>query len=253
MTGDVLADLSFGFLSNASSDQVAAQLSLLVKEYREWIAGKLAGLDIQASADEDVPEQLRSTAESHLEAASAAANRIQVGIEILRVDPMAFNAFQLANRAMHIQRSRQDWVRAKSKGTFVLDEKQSWRPFQIAFILLNLPSLTEADHEEREVADLLWFPTGGGKTEAYLGLIAYTILLRRLRDPGAKGVAVIMRYTLRLLTIQQFERSAMLICSLEHLRKEAENLGSEPFSIGLWVGAAQRPTTQTLPGGIFAN
>lgn len=241
MTGNVLADLSFGFLSSASPDQVTAQLTLLVQEYRDWIAVKLAGLDVQVSADEDVPKHLRLQAESHLEAASAAADRIQAGIDLLQSQPIAFSAFQLANKAMHVQRSRQDWVRAKSSGTFVLDAKQSWRPFQIAFILLNLPSLTDASHEERDVADLLWFPTGGGKTEAYLGLIAYTILLRRLRDPDAKGVAVIMRYTLRLLTIQQFERSAMLVCSLEHLRKEAANLGAEPFSIGLWVGAGATP------------
>ncbi|MFJ6454960.1 helicase-related protein [Paenarthrobacter sp. NPDC091669] len=241
MTGDVLANLSFGLLSSASSDQVTAQLSLLVREYRDWIASKSAGLDIQASADEDVPEHLRSKAERHLDAASAAADRIQAGIDLLRDDAIAFRAFQLANEAMHIQRSRQDWVRAKSVEPFVLDGNQSWRPFQIAFILLNLPSLTDTSHGERKVADLLWFPTGGGKTEAYLGLIAYTIILRRLRDPDAKGVAVIMRYTLRLLTIQQFERSAMLICSLEHLRNEVKGLGSEPFSIGLWVGAGATP------------
>src|SRR5205807_4765542 len=107
---------------------------------------------------------------------------------------------------------------------------RSWRPFQLAFILLNLPALTDLHHPERgadagAIADLLWFPTGGGKTEAYLGLTAYTLAMRRLQGTiagrsGEDGVAVIMRYTLRLLTLQQFQRAATLICACELIRQE---------------------------------
>ncbi len=240
MAGEVSADLRLGFLSQADATRIAEELALLVNEYRSWIANKRDSL-IAGNSGGDIPEHLRATAERHLESASAAADRIQAGIDLIAADPEAFKAFQLANRAMHLQRSRQDWVRSKSTAAFTLDQDQRWRPFQIAFILLNLPSLTQPGHSDRGIADLLWFPTGGGKTEAYLGLIAYTILLRRLRDNSAKGVAVIMRYTLRLLTIQQFERAAMLICSLEHLRRADAELGEEAFGIGLWVGAGATP------------
>jgi hypothetical protein len=131
-------------------------------------------------------------------------------------------------------------------------KNRSWYPFQLAFILLNLPSLTDLHHPDRShptdaITDLLWFPTGGGKTEAYLGLTAYTIGLRRLQGKvggrdGEHGVAVLMRYTLRLLTLQQFQRATALICACEAIRREDEKKwGSEPFRIGLWVGQNSTP------------
>src|SRR5205823_1309098 len=125
---------------------------------------------------------------------------------------------------------------------------RSWRPFQLAFVLLNLPGITALQHPERSTssqatADLLWFPTGGGKTEAYLGLTAYTLAIRRLQGTvagrsGEEGVAVIMRYTLRLLTLQQFQRATALICACEILRREDKQSawGETPFRLGLWVG-----------------
>lgn len=115
--------------------------------------------------------------------------------------------------------------------------------------------MTKLDHFERGVgpealADLLFFPTGGGKTEAYLGLSAYTMALRRLQGVvagrvGDEGVAV-MRYTLRLLTIQQFQRATALICACESIRRKAlehgdKRWGSTPFRIGLWVGRRTTP------------
>lgn len=241
MAGGTHADLRLGLLSSGSRDEVLEQLEALVRDYSEWISATRSSSE-NGGGPSAVPAHLQPTAEKHLDSAEESRDRIQAGIDLLRTSDEAFTAFQLANRAMHFQRSRQDWVRAGRPGEFSLGDDQSWRPFQIAFILLNLPSVTDEDHPERDFADLLWFPTGGGKTEAYLGLIAYCLLLRRLRDSMVSGVAVIMRYTLRLLTIQQFERAAMLICSLEHVRKTAaENLGDASFGIGLWVGAAATP------------
>ena len=138
----------------------------------------------------------------------------------------------------------------KGKGRVFDADKPAWRPFQLAFILLNLRGIVTPDSADREIVDLLWFPTGGGKTEAYLGLAAFTMGLRRLRDVTGKrpnasgdgGVTVLMRYTLRLLTIQQFQRAATLLCACEVLRREGpDRLGQQPFSIGLWVGGGATP------------
>ena len=136
-------------------------------------------------------------------------------------------------------------------------EQRSWRPFQLAFVLLNLPALADPRHAERTgehpLVDLLFFPTGGGKTEAYLGLTAFTLAIRGLQGEvegrsGGDGVAVLMRYTLRLLTLQQFQRAAALICACELLRRRLRGegdmrWGATPFRIGIWVGARSTPTT----------
>src|SRR5262249_22017595 len=161
-------------------------------------------------------------------------------IAAIRGDSDVRKAFQLAQNAMHLQFA---WAHAGTSLT--------WRPFQLAFQLLVLASLAARADVDRDTMDLLWFPTGGGKTEAYLALTAFIIVLRRLRsskqDDGA-GVAVLMRYTLRLLTIQQFQRAAAMICACELLRRRGAQrteatpyLGEVPIGIGLWVGAAATP------------
>lgn len=238
--GTSSANLSLGYLASGSRDDVIRELDVLCTEYEGWLQDRLQGIADEQSTD-FVLDELRSAAESNLEKGGIALARIRAGVDLLRTNNRAFDAFQLANEAMHQQRSRQDWIRSGSTGPFELKE-QRWRSFQIAFVLINLPSLSDRESDERELAELLWFPTGGGKTEAYLGLIAYLVLLRRLRDSSVEGTAVIMRYTLRLLTIQQFERAAMLICSLERLRRGDEGrLGTSRFGVGLWVGAASTP------------
>ncbi|MGB3892785.1 MAG: helicase-related protein [Mycolicibacter sinensis] len=231
-------DLRMSFLAGASDAELSKSLSALVTEYRSWIDRLAARI---GSGEGDVDDHLRPVADDHIARARATADRIQRGIDLVVGEPKVGRAFRLANSAMQMQRARQDWVRGGAVGPVGDGAQQKWRPFQIAYILLNLPGIADPDDEDRNVADLLWFPTGGGKTEAYLGLVAFTILHRRLDDAAAMGVAVIMRYTLRLLTIQQFERATMLLCSLESLRQRESDLGSRDFSIGLWVGRAATP------------
>jgi hypothetical protein len=213
----------------ALSDGAAARAALapLVSEYRDWI-------DARAAEIEALDGERRSTAEVLLAAAGIAADRIERGIETLVGDPDALDAFRMANRAVAKALCR----RLSETG------QPAWRPFQLAFLLINLLGLADPAAPDRGIVDLLYFPTGGGKTEAYLGLAAFAIVLRRLRsnDPerltGA-GVAVVMRYTLRLLTLDQLSRAAGLICALELERQaDPDRYGRWPFEIGLWVGKA---------------
>ncbi len=210
-----------------------AALASITAGYRAWIekqraAAPAAGLQAEVAA-------------LLLQRASRAADRIDAGLDALD-DPTAFEAFRLANRAM-AQAARQRRAQEKGVAPEAVDPPR-WRPFQLAFILMNLQAFVTPAHADRELVDLLFFPTGGGKTEAYLGLAAFAILLRRLRDPGptSAGVTVLMRYTLRLLTLDQLGRAATLVCALELIRQDRPGaLGSWPFEIGLWVGKAATP------------
>ena len=143
-------------------------------------------------------------------------------------------AFQLACRAMAIQRRWSEKREGRDSGDLL------WRPFQLAFLLMTIGPTCDREHAERDVMDLLWFPTGGGKTEAYLGLVATLLFYRRLSHEGGvggAGVAAFMRYTLRLLTTQQFQRATALILACEMMRRgNPSRFGSRAFSIGLWVG-----------------
>ena len=205
-------------------------LEPLVHRYRTWIQ---AQRDAVTSLDAARTE----TAEGVLHLAEVAADRIQRGIDVLAEDPDAIEAFRVANRA----------VARALEARLDLDNPPAWRAFQLAFILLNLPGLADPEDPGREIVDLLFFPTGGGKTEAYLGLAAFAMVLRRLRNPGDEGrggagVSVIMRYTLRLLTLDQLSRAAGLVCALELEReKDPARFGEWPFEIGLWVGRASTP------------
>jgi hypothetical protein len=209
--------------------------------YGEWIAterGKLDGLAARR----------RQTALRLIGEMEAARKRVEEGIQILSKNDMARTAFRFMNLAVARASRRRN---AGATGDPETQPAPQWRPFQLAFILLNVAGLSDRCHPDREIADLLFFPTGGGKTEAYLGLAAFVIAYRRLRGPGVlgAGVAVIMRYTLRLLTLDQLTRAAGVVCALELMRTDPNNvnekghrqLGDWPIEIGLWVGSDASP------------
>lgn len=232
-----------------------AQLERVLAEYAGWIERRSA----QAA---ELDGDFRTTAERHMVECARALKRMREGLELVR-DPGSKigKAFRLANAAMFKQQLRSG---AELRTTQLVDGRihvegeppdetaaaqqgrGAWRAFQIAFLLAAIPSTANPEHPDRSVVDLIFFPTGGGKTEAYLGLSAFAMLLRRLREPTDASVTILMRYTLRLLTAQQFLRAAGLICALEDLRKrEEELLGSERFSIGIWVGGDSTPNKNT--------
>ncbi|WP_406096614.1 helicase-related protein [Streptomyces sp. NBC_01013] len=223
-------------LATRPESEILAALNKLMADYAEWIDRK----ETDSEAFRGTP--YAPPARAQIEQCRTALARMRRGIQALGRNSDAMRAFRLANRAMAQQRSRGEWVKNGRDGA--PDETRGrWRPFQISFVLLCLEGIVDPEHEDRAVADLLWFPTGGGKTEAYLGLIAFTTFLRRLRlKERGGGVTVLMRYTLRLLTLQQFERAAALICAMERIRSDHEGtLGTEPISIGMWVGQSATP------------
>ena len=226
-------------LARGPRRDVLAGLRSFVGEYQHWIG------DCRAQPD-GLDQALAATARAHLERCDESARRMLGGIDLLERHDDAWQAFTTMNQAMLEQRARTDWFKmADRSGGPNLDGPHAWRPFQLAFILQSLGGIVDADGGDREIVDLLWFPTGGGKTEAYLGLIGFTIVLRRLRGRGA-GVTALMRYTLRLLTIQQFERAATLICALEVIRRrDPQRLGRSEIAIGLWVGGDATPNRRT--------
>lgn len=223
-------------LESTGRDAALDGLTALIAGYETWIHE----VEDAASALEG---DLHRTAMRHMAQCKHAAERMRSGIEILRDSSDAFQAFRLMNAAMVEQRVRSERILNERTELVPEDIPARWRPFQLAFILLCLKGIVDEADDDRRSADLLWFPTGGGKTEAYLGLIAFTVFLRRLTGRGA-GVTALMRYTLRLLTIQQFERATLLICCCEAIRRKRSDLGRDEISIGLYVGRSATPLTR---------
>ena len=210
--------------------EVTAVLGTFVSEYSRWISDSLE------ARLPDIPQDMREAADRNLARCRDACRRMEEGVATLEQQEAAWRAFALANAAMDRQ-ARYD-AKGASRGPL------TWRPFQLAYMLLVLTGLVLPDHDDRECLDLLWFPTGGGKTEAYLALTAFQIFLRRLEDAGRRdrgGTDVLMRYTLRLLTVQQFQRAASLISACESIRRETGSLGDAPISLGLYVGGEATP------------
>jgi len=234
-------------------DELVAGLKVLTDDYAEWITENRNAIGSEV-VGYDIP------ATEAMDRCNLILERLREGVDVLAADDRALAAFGFANRAMASQRIHSIYALAKRRGDEVtidalnVRKNRSWRPFQLAFMLLSIPALADPTHRDRTqpleaFADLLWFPTGGGKTEAYLGVAAFTMGVRRLQGDlggldGGRGLAVIMRYTLRLLTLQQFQRATALICAMEVLRRaEPEVWGDAPFTIGLWVGQRVTPNT----------
>lgn len=235
--------LQMKFLATTEVQLLIKNLREFSRSYHQWIQDREAELS-------SLPQQFKKMGITNLTSCQQVADRIDKGIDLLETDALVREAFQKANQAMLVQRSRTVWIKMSKEerpAAPILSEEHRWRPFQLAFMLLCLPSISNPTDGDRSLVDLLWFPTGGGKTEAYLGLTAFTIFLRRLKvngDPIGDGVTVLMRYTLRLLTIQQFQRAAALILACESIRRnEVNRLGKNPISLGLWVGKSATPNT----------
>jgi len=250
-------DLRMNELASNESEVAPTLCGRLADEYEEWISERKREIEERS----DLSSALKETARSHMGNCGECLRRIREGILLLQQNSVVARAFILMNEAMLMQQihyaissqSTRSWVN-KSGGLEIEkpfeppsydDPNRKWRPFQLAFILMNLKAISDPACPERDLVDVIWFPTGGGKTEAYLGLSAFTMFLRRLRNPDYAGTSILMRYTLRLLTTQQFQRAASLICACEVIRRrDQQTLGSERFSIGLWVGGEVSPNTE---------
>ncbi|MEO0373170.1 MAG: hypothetical protein AAF329_00820 [Cyanobacteria bacterium P01_A01_bin.17] len=239
--GDV--NLEMEALGNArDAEDIRSMVGGMVTAYSIWITQQ------QAAAPKS-PQQRADVATELLHRAVTVNERINAGLEALS-DPNVLEAFKIANRAI-ARAIRQRSTHGKDDALPENLESPKWRPFQLAFLLMNVVGIARPEHIDREIVDLLFFPTGGGKTEAYLGLAAFTLVLRRLRHPNIQsaGLSVLMRYTLRLLTLDQMGRAATLICALELERQQdVEKLGKWPFEIGLWVGQTATPNRMGRKG-----
>ncbi len=271
----VLSMKQLSDLGEHDKDEILSGLRVFVSEYKDWID------ELEQQTFED--EAMQKTAALHIKNCRISYERMVGGITHLESNALSWDAFRLANRAMYMQRIHlliQAALSDKDRydGDEELDEiledldyndaeeimldilpgfkDPTWRPFQLAFLLMSVTAMTldkpEDVNPERDIVDLIWFPTGGGKTEAYLGLTAFTIFHRRMAHKEiAGGTSVIMRYTLRLLAAQQFTRAATLICACEYIRADsakgrrakypAYDLGGERITIGLWIGGSHTP------------
>ncbi|MEV4197561.1 DISARM system helicase DrmA [Micromonospora globbae] len=256
--GTALLDMTV--LATAGEAELRAGLEPIVDGYAAWLEG-------ERQRAEALPEHLRDEGLDAVQEASRVQQQLADGLEYLLGDAEALRCFRFMNRVMADQRVQTQVAARRAKNPKESIEQarkavlaagpkaHSWRTFQLAFVLMQLPLLSDPAAPRRSgdlaKAQLLFFPTGGGKTEAYLGLAAYTFAIRRRQGivdtpdgplDGGRGVAVLMRYTLRLLTAQQFQRATALVCAAERVRMQDEaTWGTEPFRIGLWVGTDVSP------------
>ncbi|ANU18360.1 DNA helicase [Planococcus maritimus] len=224
-----------GMSREKDAEALLKNLKDLSQRYENWIK------ELPINDVED-----KKSAQSAIEKCYLSLNRIKSGIKIIEKNPKAYQAFKFMNEVMHTQISMKNYSKNNKITTLEAElekENFNWRPFQLAFILSNIEGIVDKNSADHELVDLLWFPTGGGKTEAYLGIIAFLMAYRRLLNNNNDfyerdgGVTVILRYTLRLLTTQQRDRLMRLISAAEYIRKTTQNqLGSREFSIGFWVG-----------------
>lgn len=254
--------------SDISNDDIVNGLNEFVDSYGSWIELKRRDEKYQGEYSGIAKQELDKCDEDYLRMKKNIVNFLSGESNKEKLD-----SFRLMNAAMFMQlwhsvKAKQDDVNSyindesftyfnfnfykiiADDKLFSKTESAGWRAFQLAFILLNLDGIFKSDDDtnwdkRNNWVDLVWFPTGGGKTEAYLGLIALTIINRRkeFKEKGG-GTAAIMRYTLRLLTMQQFQRASLVIMALELIRRwGGYQLGDEPINIGLWVGKNSIPNS----------
>jgi hypothetical protein len=258
--GEVRLEVSMAALAGLDKDDDGrASVDKLLELYDQWINREWR--KVRGSGGQNpLPGRYQAAATRHLEECGQALDRMRQGLKYLDGDDRAAKAFQLANHAVLLQQlrtrrapRRRSYDQATRQLVFSepfvkaeplrpVEGRGMWRPFQIAFLLGCLQSVADSTAADRNDVELIWFPTGGGKTEAYLALTAFSLFYRRLLDPADTGVDVLMRYTLRLLTAQQFQRASALICAMDYLRQKDKNaLGYDEYSIGLWLGSGVSP------------
>lgn len=232
-------------------------LSEVIDLYEAWV-------EEREQEKLELPKEHECAASRHLMECRRCIERMRRGLDYLRTEEKARKAFMLANHAVLLQQICTQGVTREAsfdsrRQRIAFSDPYSdlsaltpppgrgyWRGFQVAFLLMAVQSSAEGHAPERSTVELIWFPTGGGKTEAYFGLAAFSVFMRRLTDPGDEGVHVLMRYTLRLLTAQQFQRASGLICAMEYLRRQGSaELGTKPFSIGIWLGGTTTPNQRS--------
>lgn len=270
MPGVMLKMYDFG--PSGDFTGAVSELSEMCRLYKDWI-------DDLEKKKNTLASEFSETADRHIQNCRICLSRMENGINLLKTNQLIRVAFQYMNLAMleqqlHYHLPLQKWMETEDEriilenpvpvmpdadhpDTWYEPKKNhygQWRPFQIAFVLMNLQSMADRRCCERDIVDLIWFPTGGGKTEAYLGLSAYTIFIRRLMNKDDAGTAIIMRYTLRLLTTQQYQRAASMICACESIRQKHEDMfGKARISIGLWVGRDNTPNSVKKAISAFAK
>jgi len=236
-----------------NKEDTLTHLTVLYESYINWIN------DLKNNPKMKDSDFLKHRGSEIINKCTEQAERMQTGIKILQLNEKAFKAFCFMNQCMFMQRSINLFSKKYGSGIscnieeIFLENHSEWRAFQIAFILLNISCIIDYSDKYRNYVDLLFFPTGGGKTEAYLGVMAFLLGYRRLTADNETeynkdgGVTIILRYTLRLLTTQQRDRLTKMIIAAEIVRQKFLNkgapYGNEPFSIGFYVGSAVTPNS----------
>ena len=225
-------------------EEACSTLDLFLNEYLQWIEDNEESLNLKIS-NGLIPEYLHGQCNKLISEGRINLSRMREGVEFLRSDDYAKKSFILANKAILKSQVEATHPDVAGRTSF------KWKPFQLAFQLLNIRSLcalepSDSGFEEREIMDLAWFPTGGGKTEAYLGMIATIGFYRRIRFPEKElirpSVHAIMRYTLRLLTSDQADRLVRLVGAMNSVANNHDsNHKFFDFRVGMWVGSDASP------------
>lgn len=213
-------DLRFAVLANNPLPSLH-ELATSLRTWGERVWGDTA-LD-QRATDDLWTTAMRAEAESAAGEFRAELERVNKGLDLLRSDDRLLRAFRLMNEAIeHSANGRYD----------------GWRPFQVGFLLANLASVAHPE-QEAEIADIVWFATGGGKTETYLGLLILAAFLDRMTGK-LSGVTAWSRFPLRMLSLQQTQRFANAMAGAEIVRRR-ERIPGDPFSTGFLVGQGGTP------------